>query len=80
MGGKVIDYNVCEDEHDNAIHYGIQVTDRTGEDYNEEMIEDISPSKDFIYNLLMYLYENSIDTVHFRDIVEDYIFKSEYAV
>ncbi len=80
MNNKVIKYNVCESKCDSQMHYGIQIVEDVGENHNEETIEGISTSENFVYNLLSYLYDNIIDTVHFRDIVDDYILESEYSL
>ena len=78
MNNKIIKYNICEFECDGQMHYGIQIAEKSGRDYKEETIEGISPNKNFVYSLLLYLHENIIDTVHFKDIVNDYILQSEY--
>lgn len=78
--GKVIKYNICESEYSGHTHYGIHIIEQIGEDQIEETIENISPNKNFVCDLLTYLCENLIDTVHFKDIVEDYLIKSEDAI
>lgn len=80
MNNKIIKYNICEHKHDNQIHYGIQIIEKNGRNYKEEIIKGISPNKNFVYSLLLYLYENIIDTVHFKDIVNDYMMQIEYSV
>ncbi len=73
MNNKILKYNLCEGEEGNRTNYGIQLTEDTDKIHREEIIWDISSDKNFVNNLLMYLSENVIDTVHFRDIIEDYI-------
>lgn len=77
MGGKIIRYNLCEVKYGSYIHYGIQIAEHIGKTHNKETLENISTNKDFVHELLLYLCENLIDTVHFKDIVEDYLLKSE---
>ncbi len=80
MNNKVIKYNICENKYSGQTHYGIQIIEEIGRKHNEEMIESISPNKNFVYGLLSYLCENTVDTVHFKDIVDDYILKNEYYI
>ncbi len=72
--GKTIEYKMLESFYDDySYYYGIQIKEFYKDNYFEELIEDISSNKTFVYNLITYLYENGIDTVHFKDIVEDYM-------
>lgn len=77
MEGKRIEYRITTCEKDGSEHYGIQViTD--AKDYREdEAVDMISPDKNFVEEIITYLYQNSIDTVHFKDVLEDYILESE---
>ncbi len=77
MGNKVIRYNVCENSVGDTTNYGIEVTESSDNSNMKETIENISPNKDFVYDLITYLNENVVDATHFKDIVEDYILMSE---
>lgn len=70
---RIIEYNLCESNDINKKFYGIQVK-LISEAIKEEIkIEDISFNLDFVMNIINYLYENAVDTVHCKDIIEDYI-------
>lgn len=77
MGDKIIHYDICENAVDNTIHYGIQISDKVGDESRKEIINDISPDKNLVCNLIDYLFENTIDVTHFKDIVEDYLLMCE---
>lgn len=77
MGDKIIHYDICENMVDNVIHYGIQISDKVGDENRKETIQDISPDKNLVCNLIDYLFQNVIDVTHFKDVVEDYILMSE---
>ena len=75
---KTIKYEMLETFYDDCICYGIQIKEFYKDNYFEELIEDISSNKAFVNNLITYLYENAVDTVHFKDIIEDYIVASDF--
>lgn len=77
MGNKIIRYSICKNLIGGTAHYGIQLSESSKNLNQEESIENISPNKDFVYDLIKYLYENVIDVTHFKDIVEDYILMCE---
>ncbi len=70
---RTLEYNLCESTTEDGKAYGIEVV-LTSSKVNERVkIENISNDKDVVLKLLTYLYENAVDTIHFKDIVEDYI-------
>ncbi len=70
---RVMEYNLCESGDLNEKYYGIQVK-LISEKINEEIkIEDISCDMNFVMNIIDYLYENAVDIVHCKDIIEDYM-------
>ena len=75
FGGRKLEYNLCESENDSILNktYGIELILRSA-DINESVrVEDISPNKREVLNLIDCLSENGVDTIHFRDVIEDYI-------
>lgn len=77
MEGKKIEYRITTGEKDGCEQYGIQVITDTKDYHEEEAVDMISPDKNFVKEIITYLYQNSIDTIHFKDVLEDYILKSE---
>ncbi len=77
MGNKVIRYNVCEELIGDTTNYGIEITESSDTSDRKQIIKNISPSKDFVYDLTTYLCENVVDVTHFEDIVQDYILMRE---
>lgn len=78
LNQRVLEYSLCENESEDGKSYGIQLASNSKNSSERITIENISSKKDFIINLINILYENSIDTIHFKDIVEDYIENSNY--
>lgn len=72
-GGKVLKYNLCEDNNSDEKCYGIEVLLEDNGLAEREIIKDISNDKSEVLSLIDYLYENGVDIVHFREVVEDYI-------
>lgn len=55
--------------------YGIEVSSLCDHKETSEAIHNISTSKEKVMNIIQYLYENSIKTEVFRDIISDmYVF------
>ena len=52
---KVIRYNICENLNGDVINYGIEIAESSDDLSRKEIVEDISPDKDFVYNLITYL-------------------------
>ncbi len=77
MEGKKIDYKITTYEKDGCKQYGIQVVTDAKDYHEEESVDMISPDKNFVEEIIKYLYQNSVDTIHFKDVLEDYILKSE---
>ena len=69
FGGRVIDYYLCENDN----NYGIEIMLKTKKENESLQIDNISTNKDIVVDLIKHLYENSIDTIHFKDIVDDYM-------
>ena len=74
MGNKTIRYNMLESKINGKTTYGIKIYEKYKERALEEAIEGISDSKEDVLNLINYLSENVVDTAHFKDIVEDYMY------
>lgn len=74
---KTIRYSIVEKLIDGFVHYGIKISSVVGDSDEREdtAVELISRDKEIVEKLIEYLYENSVDTIHFKDVVEDYIFK-----
>ncbi len=72
-----IEYNLYESDDINKKYYGIQVKLISEKIREEVNIKDISCNLDFVKNLIDYLYENAVSTVHCKDVVEDYMLLSE---
>ncbi len=71
--GRVIEYNLYESGDISEKYYGIQVKLISDKVKEEIKIENISCDINFVMNIIDYLYENAVDTVHCKDIIEDYI-------
>lgn len=69
LGGRVLEYNLYEDNR----NYGIELT-LSSDSLNEKVkMDNISNDKEMVVELIDYLYENAVDTIHAKDVVEDYI-------
>lgn len=73
LNQRVLEYSLCENESEDGKLYGIQLASNSKNSNEKITIENISSKKDFVVNLINILHENCIDTIHFKDIVEDYI-------
>ena len=76
FGGRELEYNLCESEIDSILSsktYGIELVLRSNSINESVKVEDISQDKKEVLNLIECLSENGIDTIHFRDVIEDYI-------
>lgn len=74
---RTIEYNLEENVRDNQILYGLEVKLISSKINEKVKIEDISNDVNFVMNIINYLYENAIDTVHCRDVIDDYILSLE---
>lgn len=70
FGGRIIDYYLLYESNNS---YGIEIMLKSKNKNEDLKISDISKDKNIVVNLIKYLYENSVDTIHFKDIVEDYV-------
>ena len=75
LGGRILEYSLVEENmlSKKDTFYGIKLTLKSKKINEEVIINRISKEKTVVKNLLEYLYENSIDTIHFKDIVDDYM-------
>lgn len=74
---KTVFYNLVKTKSEGEDSFGIQIVTKT-ENYEEkEIIKDISQKEDFVKKMIKYLYENAVDTTHFKDVIDDYILKME---
>ena len=73
LGNRTLKYNLCENKGENGLYYGIQLVVSSQDNTEEVAIENISEDKQYVLNLITYLYENAIDTIHFKDVIIDYI-------
>jgi hypothetical protein len=75
---KIIQYDLCETGDEcgkNIVSYGVRVKSFCEGVYEEEYFLNISTDKTFIENIIKYLYENSLDVINFKDVVNDLLFK-----
>lgn len=70
LGGRTLKYSILENCNNS---YGINLSVLSKNNTEEVYVENISNNKNFIINLISILYENAIDTIHFKDIIEDKI-------
>lgn len=73
LGRRTLKYNLCETENEEGLQYGIQLIVNSESQKEEIAIENISNNKQYVLDLITYLYENAIDTIHFRDVIIDYM-------
>ncbi len=73
LNEKTIEYKIISEKFENKTCYGIQVSEKSEKFSNSESIKNISDSFELVKKIALCLFENSIDTSHFKDIVEDYI-------
>ena len=73
FGKRTLIYSLCKSKNKEESQYGIQLVMTSEKEKEEVMIQDISNNKNYVMNLITYLYENAIDTIHLKDVVEDYI-------
>ena len=75
LGGRVLEYKLLESKlsKEKDIFYGIKLSLKSQKINEEIIIDRISQDKSVAEDLLEYLYENSVDTIHFKDIVDDYM-------
>lgn len=77
VGNKIIRYFLLTntDEY-SKVMYGICISEQIKDNVlAKEKIENISDDKNFVSDIINHLSENIIDTVHFKDIVDDYMSK-----
>ncbi len=58
---KLLEYNLFESKVDDKINYGIQITSFDGRNREEYISEVICDNKEFVQDVVKYLYENSVD-------------------
>jgi len=74
---RTIEYNLEENKKDNQILYGLEVKLISDKITEKVKIEDISNDINFVMNIMNYLYENAVDTIHCKDVIEDYMLSIE---
>ncbi|MBQ2672121.1 MAG: hypothetical protein IJG00_04890 [Clostridia bacterium] len=74
---KTVFYNLVKTKSEGKDSFGIQIVTKLRNYEEKEIINDISRKEDFVKKIINYLYENAVDTTHFKDVVEDYILKME---
>ena len=74
---KTVFYNLTWVEYEGEKSFGIQIITKTKDYTEEEIIKNISSNEDFVKKIINYLFENAVDTIHFKDVTEDYILKLE---
>ncbi len=74
MDSKTVRYSVVKSNECGKLKYGIEVCESCKNGTLKETVDNISDSKKEVLNLIDYLSENVIDTAHFKDIVEDYMY------
>lgn len=73
---RIINYYLCE----NDSKYGIEIMIETKNENEISQISNISKNKNFVVTLIKHLYENAIDTIHFKDVVDDYLALTQHKV
>ena len=73
---KVIKYSICEKSVENIKIYGINIYEYLKNKEKNET-EFISENYDLTLKILTFLYENSIGIYHFKEIIEDILWKLE---
>lgn len=74
---KTVFYNLTWVEYKGGKSFGIQIITKAKDYTEEEIIKNISSNEDFVKKIINYLFENAVDTIHFKDVTEDYILKLE---
>lgn len=73
---KIIKYSICEKNVKNIKIYGINISEYLkNKEKNETKF--ISENYDLTLKILIFLYENSIGIYHFKEIIEDILWKLE---
>ena len=70
---KTIWYGIHSQANSGTVNYGIHVLSYSKGRFEKEIIPNISVKKEFVKNLVKYLYENSVDVLYCRDIITDFI-------
>ena len=73
---KIVKYSICESNIKNSKIYGINISEYFGHRNNNET-KFISENHNLTSEILTFLYENSIGVCHFKEIVEDILWKLE---
>lgn len=73
---KIIKYNICEKNIGNSKIYGINISEHF-EGKNNNETEFVSENYDLTLEILTFLYENSVGVYHFKEIIEDVLWKLE---
>ncbi len=64
-------YRLSDDIVDGNSTYGIQVFSICEDNETSESVQNISSSKEMVLDIIKYLYENSVKTENFKDIIFD---------
>ena len=72
---KIVNYYLLYYEFKDEKFYGIRIISYQKDLVDEDAIEKISDDEEFVLELIKYLYENSIDTIFFRDVVKEMLVK-----
>lgn len=70
---KIVWYGICSRADRGTLSYGIQILSYSGGNFEREIVFDITSNKEFVKDLVKYLYENSADVISFKDIINDLI-------
>lgn len=74
---KVLKYNLCESDCSGKIIYGIQIISNYKNKPGADIMENISGDKMFVNKIINYLYQNGVDEISFKDVVNDLLFEIE---
>lgn len=75
---KTVKYSLTETVIDNVTHYGVRIVCFSKDFCEQKAMESISTNKNLVQDLLLTLYENSVDIINFKDVVHDYLDMIEY--
>lgn len=70
---KTIQYSMIINMLDSIPHYGVHLSQNITGVREEESIPEVSCNKDSVCGLIDALYQNCVNMLHFKDVVEDYI-------
>lgn len=71
QNSRTINYDLVKSRFGNKNFYGIHITSCNKGDFFEDMVMNISSDKNFVLDILKYFYENAVDIMNFKDVLND---------